>query len=67
MREIRRDLHRHPELGLQEKRTSGIGADYLERMGLDVKMERASKGLNPQRLSYRHFLVTPCHRFLHEK
>jgi amidohydrolase len=37
MREIRRDLHRHPELGLQEKRTSGIVADYLERLGLDVK------------------------------
>ena len=37
MKEIRRDLHRHPELGLQEKRTSGIVADYLERLGLDVK------------------------------
>jgi amidohydrolase len=37
MREIRRDLHRHPELGMQEKRTSRIVADYLARLGLDVK------------------------------
>ena len=37
MREIHRDLHQHPELGLQEKRTSRIVADYLERLGLDVK------------------------------
>lgn len=37
MREIRRDLHRHPELGMQEKRTSEIVADYLEKSGLDVK------------------------------
>jgi amidohydrolase len=37
MSEIRRDLHRHPELGMQEKRTSRIVADYLESLGLDVK------------------------------
>ena len=45
MREIRRDLHRHPELGLQEKRTSGIVADYLERLGLDVKRGIGSTGV----------------------
>lgn len=37
MVDIRRDLHRHPELGMQEVRTSKIVADYLEKLGLDVK------------------------------
>jgi amidohydrolase len=37
MREIRRDLHKHPELGTQEVRTSRIVADYLTSLGLDVK------------------------------
>ena len=37
MREIRRDLHRHPELGTQEVRTSRIVADYLKNLGLDVR------------------------------
>ena len=36
MREIRRDLHQHPELGTQEIRTSRIVADYLKQLGLDV-------------------------------
>jgi amidohydrolase len=36
MREIRRDLHKHPELGTQEVRTSRIVADYLKQLGLDV-------------------------------
>ena len=37
MREIRRDLHKHPELGTQEVRTSRIVADYLKHLGLDVR------------------------------
>jgi amidohydrolase len=37
MRDIRRDLHRNPEIGTQEIRTSRIVADYLERLGLDVR------------------------------
>jgi amidohydrolase len=37
MREIRRDLHRHPELGTQEVRTSRIVADHLKHLGLDVR------------------------------
>ena len=37
MRDIRRDLHRHPELGTREVRTSRIVADYLEALGLDVR------------------------------
>jgi len=37
MREIRRDLHKHPELGTQEVRTSQIVADYLTHLGLDMR------------------------------
>jgi amidohydrolase len=37
MKEIRRDLHRHPELGTQEVRTSRIVADYLNHLGLEVR------------------------------
>ena len=34
---IRRDLHRHPELGFQETRTSGIVSEFLEGLGLSVR------------------------------
>jgi len=34
---IRRDLHKHPELGFQETRTAGIVADALERLNLKVE------------------------------
>ena len=34
--EIYRDLHRHPELSMQEHRTAGIAADYIERLGYAV-------------------------------
>ncbi len=37
MREIRRDLHRHPELGMEEIRTSRVIADHLRHLGIDVK------------------------------
>jgi len=33
---IRRDLHRHPELGFQEFRTAGIVADHLNALGYEV-------------------------------
>ncbi|MEM1450193.1 MAG: M20 aminoacylase family protein [Planctomycetota bacterium] len=36
MRELRRDLHRHPELGYEETRTAGIVAAELESYGLEV-------------------------------
>ena len=45
MREIRRDLHRHPELGMQEKRTSRIVADYLKKLGLDVQTSVGGTGV----------------------
>ncbi len=33
---IRRDLHAHPEIGFEEKRTSGIVADKLQQWGIEV-------------------------------
>ena len=33
---IRHDLHRHPELGLEEHRTAGIVAGLLESWGIEV-------------------------------
>ncbi|HHW99510.1 MAG TPA: amidohydrolase [Firmicutes bacterium] len=32
----RRDFHQHPELGFEEERTSGIVAEYLESLGIEV-------------------------------
>jgi len=34
---VRRDLHRHPELGFQETRTAGIVAETLTGLGLEVQ------------------------------
>ncbi len=41
---IRRDLHRHPELGFQEFRTAGIVRDYLKAIPLDEVHECAGTG-----------------------
>lgn len=35
--EIRRDIHAHPEIGLQEKSTSALVAKKLKELGLEVK------------------------------
>lgn len=35
--EIRRDIHRHPELGLQETRTAALIASELKQLGLEVQ------------------------------
>jgi amidohydrolase len=35
-RDLRRDFHRHPELGFQEVRTAGIVAQELTELGLEV-------------------------------
>lgn len=35
--EIRRDIHRHPELGLQETRTAALIATELKQLGLEVQ------------------------------
>lgn len=36
MREVRHDLHRHPELGFEEHRTAGIVARRLKDLGIEV-------------------------------
>ena len=42
---IREDIHAHPELGLQETRTSGIVADYFRKLGLEVRTGYAKTGV----------------------
>ncbi len=34
---LRRDIHRHPELGFEEVRTAGVVARYLTDLGLEVQ------------------------------
>ena len=43
--ERRRDLHRHPELAFQEHRTSAIVADWLEKLGIEVRTGVAKTGV----------------------
>ena len=42
---IRRDLHEHPELGLEEVRTSDVIARHLESYGYTVSRGLAKTGL----------------------
>lgn len=42
---IRRDLHCHPELGLQEKRTSAVVAEYFRKLGLEVRTGYSETGV----------------------
>ncbi len=42
---IRRDIHRHPELSFQEHRTAGVIADILEKKGLHVRRGVAGTGV----------------------
>ena len=42
---IRRDIHCHPELGLQLPRTSAIVADYFRKLGLEVRTGFAESGV----------------------
>ncbi len=44
-RQLRRDLHQHPELGFQEIRTAGIVASELESLGLEVTKGIAKTGV----------------------
>ncbi|GIW35275.1 M20 family metallopeptidase [Meiothermus sp.] len=43
--EMRRDFHRHPELGFQEVRTSTKLAEFLQRLGLEVTRGVAQTGV----------------------
>ena len=45
MSDLRRDFHRHPELGMKEVRTSGIVADYCRNLGLDVRTGVGNTGV----------------------
>ena len=40
---IYKDLHQHPELSMQEVRTAGIAADYLEALGYEVGWDEAAE------------------------
>lgn len=42
---MRRDLHQHPELAFEEVRTSGIVAQRLRRLGLEVQAGIAKTGV----------------------
>src|SRR3989442_3498286 len=42
---LRRDLHEHPELSFEEVRTSGIVAQRLQAMGLEVQTGIAKTGV----------------------
>ena len=42
---LRRDLHRHPELGFEETRTSGVIADRLRTAGLSPRVGVGRTGL----------------------
>ncbi|MHC4915403.1 MAG: M20 metallopeptidase family protein [Planctomycetota bacterium] len=41
---LRREIHRHPEVGFEEVRTTGLIADYLSDLGLDVVRPRGKTG-----------------------
>jgi amidohydrolase len=43
--ETRRDLHRHPELGFEERRTAGIVAERLGAAGYEVRTGVAETGV----------------------
>ena len=43
--ELRRDIHRYPELGFEEIRTAGIVADRLDRLGYEVRTKIGATGV----------------------
>ena len=43
--EIRRDLHKHPELSNEEKRTPQMIADYLTNLGIEVRTGVGGNGV----------------------
>jgi amidohydrolase len=45
---LRRDFHRHPELGFQEKRTAGVIAEFLGGLGLDPVTGIAETGVSAE-------------------
>lgn len=47
--ETRRDLHRHPELGFEERRTAGIVEERLSRLGLSPRTGVGRTGVTASR------------------
>ncbi|MGH8704072.1 MAG: amidohydrolase, partial [Burkholderiales bacterium] len=45
LREIRRDIHAHPELAFQENRTSQVVSDRLASWGIEVHRGLAKTGV----------------------
>jgi amidohydrolase len=43
--QIRQDIHRHPELAFEERRTAGIVSAHLRALGLDVHTEVGRTGV----------------------
>ncbi len=43
--EWRRDIHKHPELGFEETRTSRLVADALREMGIEIEVGVAETGI----------------------
>ena len=43
--QVRRDFHKYPEIGFQEKRTSKKIAEILDKIGIDVKTNVAKTGV----------------------
>ncbi len=75
--EVRRDIHRHPELGFEEHRTSALVAQQLEQWGYEVERSlggtgvvgRLVRGSGSRRLGLRadmHALpITEANAFAH--
>ncbi len=43
--EVYKDIHQHPELSMQEHRTGGIAADYIEKLGYKVTRQVGVTGV----------------------
>lgn len=61
-RDLRRDFHRHPELGFEEVRTAGVIVNELEKLGLEIMtgvgktgVTALLKGDNPGRSALLRF------------
>ena len=45
LREMRRDVHAHPELGFEENRTSSVVVEYLKKLGIETHTGLARTGV----------------------
>jgi len=45
LKQIRRQIHRYPELGFEERRTARLAADRLAELGLEVRREVCRTGV----------------------